>query len=129
MSPDDTSQPGRAAAILKRLRVQAGLSVREMASALGFQTHTTYQYYEQRFKKDHLPPEVYSKVRGVLMGRGVAEPDIRQLLDADLREQIESLDRRLTRIESLLADIAQKASDPEDFHDMPRRKPTWPKPN
>ena len=91
-----------------------------MAAALEFPTHTGYQYYEDRYKREHLPPELYSKVRGVLMARDIAEPDIRQLLDADIRRQIEGLDRRLTRIESLLGEIAVRAGD----RDEPERPAT-----
>jgi AcrR family transcriptional regulator len=55
---------------LKALRERAGISVREMADRLGFSTGGTYQHYEDRYKKDHLPPAMVQKLTAILQGHG-----------------------------------------------------------
>jgi AcrR family transcriptional regulator len=55
---------------LKALRERAGISVREMAERLGFSTGGTYQHYEDRYKKDHLPPTMVQKLVTILLGKG-----------------------------------------------------------
>lgn len=98
--------PGPAAATLKELRLEVGLSTRAMATELGMETHTAYQYYESRYKKDYLPPALYKKVRAVLMSRGIKEDRVQQLLDADTRAELADLRHRVDSIESLIAEIA-----------------------
>lgn len=102
---------GPAAAILKELREEAGLATRAMATALGMKTHTAYQYYEDRYKKDHLPPALYKKVRAVLMSRGIKEERVQQLLDADTRAELAELRHRVDSIESLLAEVALRHAE------------------
>ena len=40
---------------LKQLRQRAGLSIREVAHALGMENGSSYQHYEDRFRKPFLP--------------------------------------------------------------------------
>lgn len=103
--------PGIAASILKLLRVKAGLTVRDMATALGIKTHSAYQYYEVRYKKDHLAPDLYEKVRSILVARGIKEQDVRLLQHAATRAQIEELERRVGNIESLIAEVAVRRAE------------------
>lgn len=103
--------PTGAALILKTLRERAGLSIRAMAAALGMKAHTAYQYYEDRYKKDHLPPDLYDKVREIFMAREIKESDIRALLDAKQRAKLEALERRVGNIESLIAEVALRHAE------------------
>lgn len=50
-------EAGTAARKLKALREEAGLSVGEVAKAIG-KRKSSYQYYEDEFKKERLPPEL-----------------------------------------------------------------------
>lgn len=68
----------RAARKLKDLRRKAGLSLREMASELGWGA-TRYQHYEDRYKKPFLPPEVVEAVWPVLQKRGVSAAELGKL--------------------------------------------------
>ena len=49
----DTLSP--ASRKLKQLRQRAGLSIREVAHALGMENGSSYQHYEDRFRKPLLP--------------------------------------------------------------------------
>jgi SOS-response transcriptional repressor LexA len=55
---------------LKELRQEAGLSVRAMAKSLDMGP-TSYQHYEDRYKKPYFPYEFIERLRPVLLGRGV----------------------------------------------------------
>jgi SOS-response transcriptional repressor LexA len=63
-------EPSDAARALKALREEAGLSLRQIADALGVSL-TSYQHYEDRFRKPYLPMELARRVAGVLAGHGV----------------------------------------------------------
>ena len=67
---------GKAARALKRLREDAGLSVREMAEQGHWPRASSYQHYEDRFKKTHLPVDVVERVIPALNARGVAADDL-----------------------------------------------------
>ena|SRR5208282_1006501 len=58
---------------LKQLRVQAKLSIREVAHALGMEYGSSYQHYEDRFKKPFLPLELVMRLIPIL-GRGGVQP-------------------------------------------------------
>jgi hypothetical protein len=66
---------------LKRLResVQPPLTVRELAQLLGFDSHTSYAYYEDGYKKDHLPVDLTHKLADVLGARGVDRNSVLRL--------------------------------------------------
>ncbi len=60
---------------LKELRLEADLSVRAMAKALEMGP-TSYQHYEDRYKKPYLPFEFIEKLTPVLLKRGVKREDV-----------------------------------------------------
>lgn len=66
---------------LKALRVEAGLSVRTMASALEMSS-SSYSHYEERYKKSFLPLEFTQQVANVLAAHGVAEDKVMELAGA-----------------------------------------------
>ena len=72
----------KAALELKRLRERAGLSVRQLASALKAassrygRSPSTYAYYENDYKKPYLPGEFAEDLAPILQGRG--SPPIRE---------------------------------------------------
>ena len=68
----------KAAIRLKQMRKQTGLTVRQVADALG-KPHSTYAGYEDRFKKDHLPIGLVKELVKIFGVHGVPEDDILQL--------------------------------------------------
>jgi phage repressor protein C with HTH and peptisase S24 domain len=56
---------------LKLLRQRAGLSIREVAQALGMEHGSSYQHYEDRFKKPLLPLDLVMKLVPIFEGSGV----------------------------------------------------------
>ena len=116
------STRGPAAARLKKLRSQAGLTIRQMSEELGYEYHTKYQYWEDRYKKDHLPWEIFLPIKEILMARGVPESEIDVLLPMDVRDRLTRMDDKLTRILEMLA---QEETGPAPSPERPRpRKPT-----
>lgn len=63
---------------LKSLRKEAGLSVRAMAKALDMGA-TSYQHYEDRYKKRYLPFEMIERAGRILLSNGVPRESIDQL--------------------------------------------------
>jgi len=55
---------------LKRLREQAGISIREMTRLTG----KSYQHYEDRYKKDELPADLARVVANALIQTGKVDP-------------------------------------------------------
>ena len=66
---------------LKRLRKSARptLTVRDMAKELGYDSHNTYAYYEDGYKKLQLPLDMTRKIADVLEARGVDRADVMAL--------------------------------------------------
>src|SRR5262250_597691 len=60
-----------AARQLKVLRSRAGLSIREVAQALGMEHGSSYQHYEDRFKKPYLPLDLIHKLVPIFEPGGV----------------------------------------------------------
>ena len=56
---------------LKLLRRRAGLTIREVAQALGMEHGSSYQHYEDRFRKALLPLELVLKLVPIFRGHGV----------------------------------------------------------
>jgi transcriptional regulator with XRE-family HTH domain len=56
---------------LKQLRQRAGLSIREVAQALGMEHGSSYQHYEDRFKKALLPLDLVRKLVPIFEPNGV----------------------------------------------------------
>ncbi|MCC7271421.1 MAG: helix-turn-helix transcriptional regulator [Alphaproteobacteria bacterium] len=83
----ETSAAARA---LKALREEAGLSMRQTADALAVSL-TSYQHYEDRYKRAFLPLELMLKVAPVLARRGIDPARVMAL--AGTTPQAAGLDR------------------------------------
>lgn len=68
---------------LKQLRKQAKLSIREVAHALGMEYGSSYQHYEDRFKKPFLPLDLVMKLIPILGRGGIHPEDIYALAGLD----------------------------------------------
>jgi hypothetical protein len=68
---------------LKQLRNQAKLSIREVARALGMEYGSSYQHYEDRFKKPLLPLDLVIKLVPIFGKGGVHPKDIYALGGVD----------------------------------------------
>ena len=60
---------------LKALREESGLSIRVMAEEVGMKV-STYQHYEDRYKKRHLPLQLEVALWPILVSKGVPEKEI-----------------------------------------------------
>jgi hypothetical protein len=65
-----------AARQLKALRSRAGLSIREVAQALGMEHGSSYQHYEDRFKKAYLPLDLIQKLAPIFAPGGVEPAEL-----------------------------------------------------
>jgi peptidase S24-like protein/helix-turn-helix protein len=65
-----------AARQLKVLRSRAGLSIREVAQALGMEHGSSYQHYEDRFKKAYLPLDLIQKLAPIFAPGGVEAAEL-----------------------------------------------------
>jgi transcriptional regulator with XRE-family HTH domain len=65
----DTLSP--ASRKLKQLRQRAGLSIREVAHALGMENGSSYQHYEDRFRKPFLPLELTQHLVPIFAAKGI----------------------------------------------------------
>lgn len=70
---------------LKQMRVQAELSVRKIAEIIGV-SPSSYQHYEDKYKKEFFPMHFVEKIRGPLVSRGINEDDVMRLAGAIRRE-------------------------------------------
>ena len=61
---------------LKLLRQRAGLSIREVAQQLGMEHGSSYQHYEDRFKKPMLPLELVMKLVPIFEAGGVEASEL-----------------------------------------------------
>lgn len=61
---------------LKLLRQRAGLSIREVAQQLGMEHGSSYQHYEDRFKKPLLPLELVMKLVPIFEAGGVEASEL-----------------------------------------------------
>jgi phage repressor protein C with HTH and peptisase S24 domain len=61
---------------LKQLRQRAGLSIREVAQQLGMEHGSSYQHYEDRFKKPMLPLELVMKLVPIFEAGGVEASEL-----------------------------------------------------
>ena len=57
---------------LKALRLEAGLSMAEVARRLGYQHASRYQHYEDRYKKTYLPVDLVGRLAPLFLERGIA---------------------------------------------------------
>ena len=89
-----------AARKLKQLRQRAGLSIREVAHALGMEHGSSYQHYEDRFRKAHLPLDLMRKLMPILGKGGVEPAELLALAGVDARNPAET-ERTMLRIDEL----------------------------
>ena len=68
---------------LKRLRQKAGLSIRDVAHALGMEHGSSYQHYEDRFRKKFLPLDFVQKLVPIFEPHGVAAAELYALAGMD----------------------------------------------
>lgn len=81
------SADSASARLLKELRIESGLSVRAIAERLGMKA-SSYQHYEDRYKKAYLPLDLLDAVEPVLLENGVRKervdllyPQVANLVD------------------------------------------------
>lgn len=79
------SDKGEAASKLKKLRQRSGLTTRALAERLDM-VHSSYQYYEDRYKKPYLPREFTEKLVHVLSDFGVAESEVLSLSGTNVHQ-------------------------------------------
>lgn len=68
---------------LKQLRQRAGLSIREVAHALGMENGSSYQHYEDRFRKPFLPLELTQRLVPIFAAKGINAADLYALAGMD----------------------------------------------
>ncbi|HLJ21411.1 MAG TPA: S24 family peptidase [Stellaceae bacterium] len=68
---------------LKQVRTRAGLSIRQVAEALGMEHGSSYQHYEDRFKKPLLPLDLILRLVPIFGPRGVEAADLFALAGVD----------------------------------------------
>jgi hypothetical protein len=72
---------------LKKLRRHAGLSIRDVARALGMEHGSSYQHYEDRFRKPLLPLDFIRKLVPIFEPHGVAAAELYALAGVGGSEQ------------------------------------------
>ena len=77
----DTLSP--ASRKLKQLRQRAGLSIREVAHALGMENGSSYQHYEDRFRKPFLPLELTQRLIPIFGTKGIEAAELFALAGID----------------------------------------------
>ena len=67
-----TGDGARVTSVLRKFRKRGGLTIQQMAKAVGFRNGSSYQHYEspRLFKRKYLPLEVAERFTDALEGRG-----------------------------------------------------------
>jgi hypothetical protein len=68
---------------LKQLRQRSGLSIRQVAEALGMEHGSSYQHYEDRFKKPLMPLDLVLKLVPIFEPKGVEAAELFALAGVD----------------------------------------------
>lgn len=68
---------------LKQLRQRAGLSIREVAHALGMENGSSYQHYEDRFRKPLLPLDLAQRLVPIFAAKGIEAAELYALAGVD----------------------------------------------
>jgi transcriptional regulator with XRE-family HTH domain len=68
---------------LKQLRQRAGLSIREVAHALGMEHGSSYQHYEDRYRKALLPLEFTQRLLPIFGAKGIDSTELFALAGVD----------------------------------------------
>ena len=85
------SETAKSARQLKRLRKMSGLSVRKFAELLSMKP-SSYQHYEDRYKKRRLPHDLIMAANTVLSLRGVPDAELETLFDGwDMQAPLDEL--------------------------------------
>jgi phage repressor protein C with HTH and peptisase S24 domain len=101
--------PGEVSAVsrrLKEIRRRAGLSIREVAESLGMEHGSSYQHYEDRYRKPLLPLDLMQKLVPIFAKAGADPAELYALAGVDatgshlLGVSAED-DKRIVRIEEL----------------------------
>src|SRR5579862_5052937 len=77
------AEPTPVSRCLKLLRQRAGLSIRQVAEALGMEHGSSYQHYEDRFKKPLLPLDLILKLVPIFEPRGIEAGELFALAGVD----------------------------------------------
>ncbi len=72
---------------LKQLRQRAGLSIREVAHALGMEHGSSYQHYEDRYRKPHLPLDFVRRLVPIFEKGGVSSAEVFSLAGVDAAQR------------------------------------------
>jgi transcriptional regulator with XRE-family HTH domain len=78
--------PGEVSAVsrrLKEIRRRAGLSIREVAEALGMEHGSSYQHYEDRYRKPLLPLDLTQKLVPIFAKAGANPAELYALAGVD----------------------------------------------
>lgn len=92
---------------LKEIRRRAGLSIREVAEALGMEHGSSYQHYEDRYRKPLLPLDLTQKLVPIFAKAGTDPAELYALAGVDatghhlLGAKSDDDDKRVIRIEEL----------------------------
>jgi phage repressor protein C with HTH and peptisase S24 domain len=68
---------------LKQIRTRAGLSIRQVAESLGMEHGSSYQHYEDRFKKPLLPLDLILRLLPIFGPHGIDAADLFALAGVD----------------------------------------------
>jgi len=68
---------------LKQIRTRSGLSIRQVAESLGMEHGSSYQHYEDRFKKPLLPLDLILRLVPIFGPRGIESADLFALAGVD----------------------------------------------
>jgi hypothetical protein len=99
---DRMPEASPAARKLKALRQRAGLSIREVAHTLGMEHGSSYQHYEDRFRKAHLPLDLMRKLVPIFAKGGVEAAELLALAGVDAHNAGPTRDAgNMLRIEEL----------------------------
>ncbi len=108
---------------LKRLRTEAGITVSAMGRALGKGT-SGYQHYEDRYKRQYLPPEMRAGITRMLTTAGISKARIDALfgptgLRTSFDDQNSYGDTAPTRTRKILSAIPLERDSLVVGHDLP----------
>jgi len=78
---------------LRTMRLRAGLTMRDVAEAIS-RSISSYQHYEDRYKRQHLPNDLVRDLMPVLRARGIDAAEIATLAPPSLDDLLAPAERR-----------------------------------
>src|SRR6202167_6438698 len=72
---------------LKEIRRRAGLSIREVADQLGMEHGSSYQHYEDRYRKPYMPLDFVRRLIPIFETGGVGATDVYALAGVDAAQR------------------------------------------